>query len=162
MYYIYRTTNLINGKTYIGQHETSDMLNDFYIGSGKLIKRAIKKYGKENFKNEILEVVLSRFEANYMEKMYISKERSIGKAEYNIADGGSGSSGHHRTEEAKKRMSSVKKGENNPFYGKSHTDDYKVMMHNKFSGENNPMFGKVTKGAFQKGHIPWNKGKKLK
>lgn len=43
MYYIYRTTNLINGKTYIGQHETSDMLNDSYIGSGKLIKRAFQK-----------------------------------------------------------------------------------------------------------------------
>lgn len=50
---IYKTTNLINGKIYVGQHKTS--ANDGYLGSGKLITRSIKKYGKENFIRETLE-----------------------------------------------------------------------------------------------------------
>ena len=43
MYYIYRTTNLINGKTYIGQHKSKDIMNDKYVGSGCLIKKAERK-----------------------------------------------------------------------------------------------------------------------
>lgn len=46
MYYIYRTTNLINGKTYIGQHNTKDIMNDQYKGSGKLIKKAFSEETK--------------------------------------------------------------------------------------------------------------------
>ena len=42
-YFIYRTTNLINGKYYIGQHHTED-LNDGYLGSGRVFIQAIKKY----------------------------------------------------------------------------------------------------------------------
>jgi len=45
---IYKTTNLINNKIYVGKHNTS--ANDGYLGSGKLIKQAVKKYGKENIK----------------------------------------------------------------------------------------------------------------
>lgn len=48
MYYVYRTTNLVNGKTYIGQHKSKDVMNDLYLGSGKLLKMSIEKYGKEN------------------------------------------------------------------------------------------------------------------
>ena len=47
VYYIYRITNKINGKTYIGQHKYKK-LNDDYMGSGKLIRRAQKKYGIES------------------------------------------------------------------------------------------------------------------
>ena len=55
MYYlIYRTTNLLNGKYYVGAHRTTKK-NDDYLGSGVALKRAIKKYGRENFSKEIVE-----------------------------------------------------------------------------------------------------------
>jgi len=53
IYIIYKTTNLINNKIYIGQHQTYN-INDSYIGSGTHLLLAIKKYGKLNFKREIL------------------------------------------------------------------------------------------------------------
>lgn len=46
-YFIYETTNLKNGKKYIGKHYGE--LNDSYLGSGTLLKKAIEKYGKESF-----------------------------------------------------------------------------------------------------------------
>ena len=50
---VYKTTNLLNGKVYIGKHETYD-INDDYLGSGKILKYALKKYGSINFKKEII------------------------------------------------------------------------------------------------------------
>ena len=117
MYYIYRITNLINGKTYIGQHKY-EVLNDNYMGSGVLLHRAYKKYGIENFKKEILVFNVSKKEhADLLEKTFIASEKEKVGSEncYNITEGGGGGNGgankgHYYSEEAKKRMSEAKKG----------------------------------------------------
>lgn len=107
-YYIYRITNLINGKTYIGQHQYKD-LNDSYMGSGILLRKAQAKYGIENFKKEILyKDIQYRDTADSVEMYTIAKERSIGKAEYNIANGGR-STGKH-SKETKRKLSEAHKG----------------------------------------------------
>lgn len=54
MYCIYRITNCINGKTYIGKHEYHKTPYDKYMGSGVYLKKAYKKYGKENFIKDII------------------------------------------------------------------------------------------------------------
>ena len=82
--YIYKTTNLINGKIYIGQHKSEEYDSSYY-GSGKLIRRAIEKYGIENFSNTVLCCCDSKQELNKMEKQliknYNSRDIKIG---YNI------------------------------------------------------------------------------
>lgn len=80
---IYKTTNLVNGKFYIGQDSHN---NPKYLGSGISLDRAIKKYGRENFKKEILEFCDSKLALNEREIFWISKLCP----EYNIAKGGSG------------------------------------------------------------------------
>lgn len=86
-YYIYMTTNLINGKKYIGQHKGKP--DDKYFGSGINILKAIKKYGKENFSKEILCFCETREEADIKEKEYIQKYDAVNnKNFYNIAKGG--------------------------------------------------------------------------
>ena len=53
--YIYKTINLINNKMYIGKHRATIFEPNRYIGSGPILMKAIKKYGKENFKCELIE-----------------------------------------------------------------------------------------------------------
>jgi len=85
---IYKTTNVINKKIYIGQ-DSND--NPKYLGSGLLLHKAIKKYGKDNFKKEVLEVCSDRKCLNKQEiywiKFYKATDKEIG---YNISEGGTG------------------------------------------------------------------------
>ena len=88
-YLVYKTTNLVNGKIYIGKHET-DNLDDGYLGSGKLLKRAIEKYGEENFKREILFECSTREEMNAKEAELVNEEFLKRKDVYNLKQGGQG------------------------------------------------------------------------
>lgn len=110
-YYVYKTTNMINGRFYIGVHQSKDINNDKYLGSGKLLKLAIKKHGRKNFKREIL------FEFNSSEEAY-EKELEIVNYDflkehegniYNVGEGGNGG-----------RVYSV-----HPWLGKTHTEEEK-------------------------------------
>lgn len=83
---IYKTTNLINDKFYIGK----DVKNKAdYLGSGKALKHAIDKYGKENFKKEILEVCSSLDELDEREKFWINELNALTEG-YNMTEGGTG------------------------------------------------------------------------
>lgn len=85
---IYKTTNLINGKIYIGK---DSKLRSTYLGSGIILRRAIAKYGKENFKKEILERCSSIEQLNEKEKYWIYKLNSNNKdIGYNLTEGGDG------------------------------------------------------------------------
>lgn len=86
--FIYKTTNLLNGKIYIGQ--TSKNKPD-YFGSGPIILKAIKKYGKENFVRTTLEECTTKDQLNIREKYWISLLNSTDrKTGYNISTGGNG------------------------------------------------------------------------
>lgn len=85
-YTIYKTTNLINGKFYIGKHQTKD-LNDGYLGSGKLLKRAISKYGIENFHKEILHICKDESHMNLLESILVVPDV---ETNYNLCEGGKG------------------------------------------------------------------------
>lgn len=106
--YIYKTTNTINNKIYIGQY-TGKKLD--YLGSGSIFLKALKKYKRINFSKEILEYCSSMEELNKQEiywiKYYNATDKKIG---YNLSDGGSGTLGYKFTEEQKEKMSSSHKG----------------------------------------------------
>ena len=103
---IYKTTNLINNKIYIGQ-DIKD--NPKYLGSGLLLKKSINKYGKLNFVKETIEVCENKQILNEREIFWIEELNSRNtKIGYNIAEGGFG--GNTYTEETKKRVSDMLKG----------------------------------------------------
>lgn len=181
--YIYLIKNNINQKIYIGKHST-DNLDDGYMGSGRLIKKAIQKYGLENFTKEYLAFCDTEEKLNWLERFYIKKYKAR-EAGYNLTDGGEGmlnpkseireklSNSHkgeknpmfgkHRSEEIKRKISAAKKGkhihkgENNPFYGKEHSEETKQKISDAMKGKT---FSEETKrkiSASKKGkHKVWN------
>ena len=87
--YIYQIINIVNNKMYIGCH-TTDNLDDGYMGSGKYLQRAIKKYGLDNFKKVILNYYDTVEEMFAAEKAIITPEFIKEDGNYNLAVGGKG------------------------------------------------------------------------
>lgn len=86
-HFIYKITNTINGKYYMGRHSTTN-INDDYMGSGIGIKNAILKYGIENFKKEIIAEVNTSDELWELEKEMVNDAIVKDKMSYNVAYGG--------------------------------------------------------------------------
>ena len=123
---IYKITNTLNGKSYIGQtiHDAvkgriRKHLNGDLRGS-QLVKRAIEKYGKNAFTYEILhDGVIPEF-LDTLEIESIEKFNTIAPHGYNLTYGGEGGT---PSEETRRKMSEAQKGEKNPMYGKSPSEE---------------------------------------
>ena len=89
-HYVYKVTNSVNSKFYIGVHSSKDPTTDGYFGSGQLIKNAIKKYGLEVFTKEILYIAETRTEAFDKEREIVNDELLNDELCYNLILGGSG------------------------------------------------------------------------
>ena len=129
-HYVYEITNLVNGKKYIGKRSCKCPIeDDKYMGSGILISKAIKKYGKENFRKDILEICNSEEMAFEREKYWIKHYNAVESREfYNIKDGGEGNTREDALRnlakltpeqiiERSRKLSIASKGENNAMYG---------------------------------------------
>ena len=143
MYYIYKTTNIITGKSYIGQHEVplTPEAFDRYLGSGIAIKAAIKKYGRKNFKKEILEYIEDddkHEKTSERERYWIQKENTMAPNGYNISPGGEGGitpeiakrsaltrkeRGYKLSEETKHKISESNKGKEKSEEHKQHLSE---------------------------------------
>lgn len=93
-YYVYKITNVINNKWYIGKRKHPDPFTDSYMGSGKLIKRAIQKYGASNFKKEIINVFDTHYDAEFCEASLVTRDVVLSGISYNMHEGGKGGFAH--------------------------------------------------------------------
>lgn len=162
-YTIYRITCKINGKVYIGKHQTKK-LNDKYFGSGKLLRAAISKYGQHNFEKEILFTFDTEEEMNQKEAELVTEDFCRREDNYNLCPGGHGGFGYinnQLTEDLKHiRQNAAKKiplearqragrksgkdnilkahrdGKVNPitFLGRNHTEETKAKMRDSQRG----------------------------
>lgn len=161
-YCIYLTTNKINGKTYVGQHKYKE-LYDGYIGSGSYLKKAIKKYGKENFEIEYLETDLTDpAEVDWFEKWYIN----VLNPDYNLQIGGQGARYRDTiaSQEHRKRLSEIsKKRWQDPAYRKMVSESRRGKPTGRKGKKleefcKDPDHFRKQSSESHKGNIPWNKG----
>lgn len=168
-YLIYAIVNKVNNKIYIGCHVTSD-LEDGYMGSGKLIKLAIAKYGLENFNKEIL------IYCENIEEMFILEKNIILQLEpeYNIYEGGKGGwqninaaqqdnefrrLGGSATKGLRKETSQMNSPEVKARAVATLREGYKTgRIKPSFSGRTHSPETKKKMSDAKKGFVPWNKG----
>lgn len=148
-YFVYQITNILNGKIYVGAHKGEP--DDGYMGSGTHISRAIKKYGLQNFKKEILKECATQ-EEMYLEEAKIVTQEFVDREDtYNITLGGYGSFNHINSDptiksEACRRalvtIRSKPKEELDRIYkSRGLPGDKNYWFGKNRSGENNPRFG---------------------
>lgn len=140
-YIIYQTTNVVNGKIYVGAHKCEN-LNDGYLGSGLLLGKAIEKYGREHFNRKILHFCESETDMYVLESKIVNVAFINRKDTYNLKEGGIGGAGP-RTNETKAKISNSLKL------------TLKIIERNVSEETRNKISNTL------KGNIPWNKGKEV-
>ncbi len=103
---IYKTINDINGKFYIGKHQTEN-IDDDYLGSGIALQKAIKKYGREHFHKEILFIFDTEEEMNQKERELVTEKIIQNNQCYNMMVGGEGGdnwTGKHHSNDTKQHI----------------------------------------------------------
>lgn len=140
---------MINGKRYIGQKKFSYGWEN-YLGSGLTLLKAIKKYGKESFKREIIAISFSKEESNKLEIMFIKTHDAVENLDYyNLAFGGEASphseesknknreahKGKHLSEEHKAKIGKAGKG-------KHRSEETKQKISESHKGSKSYMYGK--------------------
>ena len=145
--FIYKITNTINGKAYVGQHKGKEFGD--YWGSGLMLHRAYKKYGIEAFVREILDFASSKEELNFQEC------RTRKPNGYNIATGGRGGFTGETTEESRRKISEFLKG-------KPKSEEHKRNLSLAKKGKRAYLATVETRKKISASHMgiePWNKGK---
>lgn len=137
MYSTYRTENMVNNHFYYGIHFTDE--DDGYLGSGTRLKKAIKKYGKENFIRRTIKSFDTLQEALDFEALIVDDDLVQRDDCYNLCLGGGYREGHWHSDKVKEKISKANKGKK---------------AWNK--GVKDP--GKTNSSSFKKGNSPWNKG----
>lgn len=129
------TQNLVTGRKYIGKRKCDcEIKDDTYLGSGKILKQAIAKYGVQNFSKTIIEVCSSEDECNARERFWINEFDAAHNHEfYNIALGGEGGNTYAGlSPEELDRIRNIKReqasGQNNPNYGAVVTAETRLKM----------------------------------
>lgn len=163
---IYLTTNLINNKKYIGV-DTKDDPN--YFGSGIIIKEAIKKYGRNNFKKEILEQNPDKKYLFEREVYWIEQYNAVNSDDfYNLSYGGKGGNMLNRESSIEKWKQGIEKSKeltSKARKNKTYEEIYGERAIEEKEKRKNSLIGKkftkercdnISEG--QKGRIPWNKG----
>ena len=161
--YIYKTTNLVNNKVYIGQHK--DKFTSRCLGHGIIINRAIRKEGRKNFNVIPLVYAISKPELNRLEIYYIAYYRELlgWDMVYNIAHGGYESSGllrKHTSEELNKMNRNHKdfSGKNNPMFGKKHSKEANEKRRQSLMGHSVSDATRLKQSRIKLGKNTWNKG----
>lgn len=104
---VYETVNLINKKTYVGKHSSKNRYDD-YLGSGSRLARAIKKYGRENFRRYEVAIFGNEDDAYEYEEFFIEANNCCSNSDeyYNIQKGGKGGSVYFRHSDYSKKKNS--------------------------------------------------------
>lgn len=137
---IYKVTNNVNGKIYIGQtiRTIDERISEHQRKKNSLIGKAIKRYGIESFTIESIETVTTIEMLNNREIYWIKHFKCMVPNGYNQCVGGNNTMGFTHREESKQKMSESKSklymGENNPFYGKTHSIEAKQKMSKQRKG----------------------------